>query len=89
MTKARDLSILISGVNTVASEEQAATGLDNTTVMTPLRTAEAIASLAPRATTEQALVGLDNTTVMTPLRTAEAIAALAPTSGIATSLAFE
>lgn len=65
-----------------ATQGQAQAGLDNATVMTPLRTAEAISfALAGRptevdvATEAEALAGVSNVKVMTPLRTAQAIAA--------------
>jgi hypothetical protein len=44
-----------SGQRALASQAQAEAGSDNTTVMTPLRTAQAIAALAPTPTTAQIL----------------------------------
>lgn len=75
-----------------ASQGQAQEGLDNATVMTPLRTAEAISfALAGRptevdvATEAEALAGVSNVKVMTPLRTAQAIAAGSGTSVVPVS----
>jgi hypothetical protein len=56
--------------------------------MSPLRTAEAIAELAPTpviATKEEAEAGSINNKFMTPLRTAEAIAELSSAVTISTT----
>jgi len=61
----------------VASQAEAEAGSVNNKYMTPLRTAEAIAELAPTpviATKEEAEAGSINDKFMTPLRTSEAIA---------------
>jgi hypothetical protein len=71
----------------VASQAEAEAGSVNNKYMTPLRTAEAIAELAPTpeiATQAEAEAGSINDKFMTPLRTSEAIAELAPTPEIAT-----
>jgi hypothetical protein len=66
-----------------ASQAEAEAGTDNVKLMTPLRTAEAIAALGGSgggtfASQVQAEAGTDTTTYMNPLRTAQAIAALSP-----------
>jgi hypothetical protein len=66
-----------------ASQAEAEAGTDNVKLMTPLRTAQAIAELAGSgggtfASQAQAEAGTDTTTYMNPLRTAQAIAALTP-----------
>lgn len=65
-----------------ASQLQAETGLDATTVMDPLRTAQAVAFQAflraDLATQPTAEAGEDNLTVMSPLRVAQSIALRAP-----------
>jgi hypothetical protein len=71
----------------LAAQQDAEDGTLNDVWMSPLRTAQAIAELAPTpviATQEEAEAGSINNKFMTPLRTAEAIAELAPTPVIAT-----
>jgi hypothetical protein len=73
-----------------ASQSDALAGADETKIMTPLRTAEAVAAQAAPlhhqheladiaatafASESEALAGTDNAKIMTPLRTAQAIAA--------------
>jgi hypothetical protein len=60
----------------IADQAEAEAGDVNNKYMTPLRTAQAIAELAPDptiATQAEAETGTDNTVFMTPLRTAQAI----------------
>jgi len=66
----------------LASEEQAQAGTDTYTLMTPLRVAQAITTLAPAAggglsisTTGQAQAGTDDTTAMSPLKVVQSITA--------------
>lgn len=61
-----------------ATQVEAEGGVSNDKLMTPLRTAQAVAVQRPLAAQAQAQAGADNTVVMTPLRTAEALAALRP-----------
>jgi hypothetical protein len=70
---------------TIATQAQAEAAIDNTTIMTPLRTSQQVQF--SRATQAQAEAGSDNTTLMTPLRTSQAIIALAPTPTTANVLA--
>jgi hypothetical protein len=70
---------------TIATQAQAEAAIDNTTIMTPLRTSQQVQF--SRATQAQAEAGSDNTTLMTPLRTSQAITALAPTPTTANVLA--
>lgn len=68
--------INISSPVDIASEAEAEAGTDNTKLMTPLRTAQAVAELSPAptiASEAEAEAGTDNTVFMTPLRTAQAI----------------
>lgn len=70
----------------IASQADAEAGTDQNKLMTPLRTAEAIASLAPDpeiASTAEAEAGVINDKFMTPLRTKEAIIELSPPPVIA------
>lgn len=64
----------------VSTTLQATTGTDDTTIMTPVKVAAAIAALAPSptiATQAEAEAGTNNSKMMTPLRVAQAIAAQA------------
>jgi hypothetical protein len=58
----------------ISTQAQAEAKTDNTTAMSPLRTAQQITSSL--SSQVQAQAGTDNATLMTPLRTNEAIAAL-------------
>jgi hypothetical protein len=63
----------------LAAQQDAEDGTLNDVWMSPLRTAQAIAELAPTpviATKEEAEAGSINDKFMTPLRTAEAISEL-------------
>jgi hypothetical protein len=65
----------------VASQAEAEGGTSASKLMTPQRTAQAIAALSPPpvfASQAEAEAGTSNTKLMTPLRTAEAIAELSP-----------
>lgn len=68
----------VLNTNDFASQAQAEAGTDNTTIMTPLRSAQAITALAPVpaiASQAQAEAGTDNTTIITPLRVRNALRA--------------
>jgi len=56
-----------------ASQVEAETGTDNQTIMTPLRTAQAVEAQVVIATQAEAEAGTNNLKFMTPLRTAQAI----------------
>jgi hypothetical protein len=56
----------------ISTQEQAEAKTNNTTAMSPLRTAQQI--ISSLSSQEQAQIGADNTTLMTPLRTKEAVA---------------
>ncbi|MFZ9315656.1 MAG: hypothetical protein ACO24P_00265 [Candidatus Nanopelagicaceae bacterium] len=61
---------------TFATQAEAEAGTDNTKLMSPLRTAQAIANLSPAptfASQAEAEAGTDTTKVMSPLRTVQAI----------------
>jgi hypothetical protein len=65
----------------IADQSEAEAGTSSTKLMTPQRTAQAIAELSPPpviASQAEAEAGTINDKFMTPLRTAEAIAELAP-----------
>ncbi len=69
-----------------ASQAEAEAGTNNDRGMSPLRTAQAIAALAPQtvyATQAEAEAGTVSNRSMSPLRTAQAIAALAPQTAYA------
>lgn len=70
----------------IATQPQAEAGLDNTSLMTPLRTAQELTAYVPPyvtsriATQPQAEAGTDNFTLMTPLGVEKAINAQTPFS---------
>ena len=76
-----------------ATQTQAEAGEDETTVMSPKRTKEAIDALGSSgvtvATKDEAEAGTNNTKMMTPLRSAEAIAALVPDASTTTKGSVE
>jgi hypothetical protein len=81
-----EAELSIPTVPAYASQVEAEAGTENTKLMTPLRTAEAIAALGGGgggtfASQAEAEAGTDTTKYMNPLRTAEAIAALATGTG--------
>lgn len=66
------------GASVLASQAAAEAGTENTTYMSPLRTAQAITAQTPaKASTAQAQAGSNDTTYMTPSKTTIAIAAFA------------
>lgn len=60
----------------IASTTQATGGANNTSMMTPLRTHEAISSLRPLASSAEAQAGTSDTSVMTPLTTSVMLSSL-------------
>lgn len=62
---------VLDSIRPYATQAQAQAGSDNATVMTPLRTAQAITSQRPLATQVQAEDGVSNSAVMTPLRSTQ------------------
>ena len=73
-----------------ATQTEAETGTDNTKIMTPLRTKEAIDEQRPFASQSEATTGTDNTKLMTPLRVKEAMQNQQPpaTIPVGTIIAF-
>jgi hypothetical protein len=59
-----------------ASQVEAEAGVANDKLMTPLRSAQAVAAQRPLASQSQAQTGTNNAAVMTPLRTVQALNAL-------------
>jgi hypothetical protein len=77
---ANDITVPDINPAAFATQSEAAGGVSNDKIMTPLRTAEAVDVQRPLASQTQAENGVNNAAVMTPLRTAEALAALRPLS---------
>lgn len=67
------LKVIPTVTATKATEGGATGGTDNSTFMTPLRTAQAIDARRPFASQPEAEAGADNTKTMTPLRTKQQV----------------